>query len=308
VRPVAALIAVSCLFLAACGGSGGGASRAGGVPGGGKTLEQLWRDGGDDVAVVPGTDHYVPGDVRVSFLVLDSQGRPVILPTARVWVARGRSEKPFLETTAKPERIGIPGEQEADSTHIYVAHIRVREPGTYWYVAAPEGGREDVHAVGQLQVLAEDPVPGVGDPVPDSVTPTLAKVGGNAAKVTTRVPPDLPLLRYSVAGSLRAHVPFVVTFATPKFCTSRTCGPVVDVVEKVAQSFEGSGVRFIHVEVYAGNDPARGYNRWMREWHLLTEPWTFVVNAQGRVASRFQGTVSVAELEQAVRAVAGKPS
>jgi hypothetical protein len=144
--------------------------------------------------------------------------------------------------------------------------------------------------------------------VPDSTTPTLAAVGGNAAKVTTRVPPDLSLLRYSVAGSLRAHVPFVVTFATPKFCTSRTCGPVVDVVEKVGQSFEGSRVRFIHVEVYAGNDPARGYNRWMREWHLQTEPWTFVVNAQGRVASRFQGTVSVAELEQAVQAVAGKAS
>jgi hypothetical protein len=307
-RPVAALITVSCLFLAACGGSGGGASTAGGVPGGGKTLEQLWRDGGDDVAVVPGTDHYVPGDVRVSFLVVDSEGRPVILPTAHVWVARGRSERPFLETTAKPERIGIPGEEEADSTHIYVAHIHLPKPGTYWYVAEPDGGRENVHAVGQVQVLAHDSVPGIGDPVPDSQTPTLASVRGNASKVTTRVPPDLSLLRYSVAGSLRAGVPFVVTFATPKYCTSRTCGPVVDVVADVAHRFEGRRVRFIHVEVYADNDPAKGYNRWMREWHLQTEPWTFVVNARGRVAERFQGTVSVNELEEAVQAVMGKPS
>jgi hypothetical protein len=304
-RPVAALIAVSCLFLAACGGSGGGASRAGGVPGGGKTLEQLWRDGGDDVAVVPGTDHYVPGDVRVSFLVVDSQGRPVILPTAHVWVAHSLDARPFLESTATPERIGIPGEEEADSTHIYVAHFRLRAPGTYWLLAKPEGGREDVHAVGQVQVLGEDPVPGIGDPAPASETPTLATAGGNAAEVTTRIPPDLSLLRYSVAGSLRAHVPFVVTFATPKFCTSRTCGPVVDVVEKVAESFDGSGVRFIHVEVYEGNDPARGYNRWMREWHLRTEPWTFVVDRRGLIVSRFQGAVSVDELEQAVRAEAG---
>ena len=51
---------------------------------------------GDDVAVVPGTSSYEPGRIRVSFLVLDSQGRPVTQPTARVWVARGLEEKPFL--------------------------------------------------------------------------------------------------------------------------------------------------------------------------------------------------------------------
>jgi hypothetical protein len=269
------------------------------------TLEQLWRDGGDDVAVVPGTDHYVPGDVRVSFLVVDSAGRPVILPTAHVWVARDLEARPFLESSAKLERIGIPGEEEADTTHVYVAHFRVREPGRYWLLAEPDGGREKVHALGNVDVLAKDRVPGIGDPAPASKTPTLASAGGDASRLTTRFPPDESLLHYSVAGSLRAKVPFVVTFATPKFCESRTCGPVVDVVEEVAHRLEGSGVRFVHVEVYEGNDPARGYNRWMREWNLDTEPWTFVVNRHGRISDRFQGTVSVEELEQAARAVAG---
>ena len=74
-------------------------------------------------------------------------------------------------------------------------------------------------------------------------------------QITTSRPPDLPLLRYSIADSLAAHKPFVVTFATPKFCTSRTCGPVVDVVQAVRRRFERRGVRFIHVEVYTDNDP-----------------------------------------------------
>jgi hypothetical protein len=301
----AALIAVSCLSFAACGGSGGGASSAGSVPEGGSTLKQLWQDGGDDVAIVPGTKHYVTGNVRVSFLVVDSQGRPLKLPTARVWIARDLDARPFLESEAKLERIGLPGEDEADSTHIYVAHFRATKPGTYWLLAVPQGGGDAVHALGELLVEATDSVPQVGARPPDSETPTLASVHGKVAKLTTRVPPDTSLLRYSVAASLRAKVPFVVTFATPKFCESRTCGPVVDVLEAVADEFRDTRVRFIHVEVYENNDPAQGYNGWMREWHLDTEPWTFVVNRRGRVAARYEGTVSVPELEQATRAVAG---
>ena len=97
----------------------------------------------------------------------------------------------------------------------------------------------------------------------------------------------------------------MVTFATPKFCASRTCGPVVDVVEEVAKRLEGSDVRFIHVEVYEGNDPANGYNRWMQEWGLKTEPWTFLVGRDGKIVARFEGVVSVSELEQAVRKLSG---
>jgi hypothetical protein len=63
-------------------------------------------------------------------------------------------------------------------------------------------------------------------------------------------------------------------------------------------------VRFIHVEVYEGNDPSKGYNRWMQEWGLATDPWTFVVRADGKISARFEGLVSVHELEDAVEAVA----
>jgi hypothetical protein len=104
-----------------------------------------------------------------------------------------------------------------------------------------------------------------------------------------------------VAGSLAAHKPFVVVFATPRFCTSRTCGPVVDVVDAVRRRFRGTDVRFVHVEVYRRNDPTLGVNRFMRQWHLPSEPWTFLVGADGRIKARFEGPVSVGELAAAVR-------
>ena len=291
-----------CLTVSACGGSGSIADD--GSAAGAQTLEQLWRAPGDDVAVVPGTSTYEPGRIRVSFLVLDSEGRSVIEPTAQVWVARGLEKRPFIETEAKVERIGVPGGAEADSTHIYVTHLDVRQPGTYWLLAEPKGGRNEVQALGNVVVHKAIAPPGVGDPAPASDNPTLAANGSNAAELTTRTPPDLTLLRYSVAASVRDRRPFVVVFATPKFCTSRMCGPAVDVVEEVAHRHEHSPIRFIHVEVYEGNDPAKGYNRWMHEWGLTTEPWTFVVGADGRVSARFEGPVSVDELDEAVKAVA----
>lgn len=299
-RLAAALAVLSCLLLAGCGGSDGDTETTVADPGGGKTLEQLWRAPGDDVAVIPGTANHEPGNVRVSFLVVDAEGHAVALPTARVWVANGLDTAPFLESSAKLERIGVPGGDVADASHIYVARFRLPRPGKYWLLAEPEGGSTKVQALGNVVVVANDSAPDVGDQAVASENPTIASTVGNFSELTTRTPPDESLLEHSIAGSLAAKVPFVVTFSTPKFCSSRTCGPVVDVVEEVARRFEDADVRFIHVEVYEDNDPARGYNRWMQGWGLTTEPWTFLVDRTGTIVERYEGVVSVSELEQAV--------
>jgi hypothetical protein len=252
------------------------------------------------VGMTAGASEFVPGNVRYPFAVLRNDARPVNRPAATVWVAKSRSEAPFQRTKARLEPIGIPGRSDAafgGLTQLYVAHLRIQRAGRYWLVAQPNGAR--IQALGVLDVAAHSRSVAVGAKAPRSETPTLATAP--AAQLTTSRPPDLPLLRESVAGSLSAHKPFVVTFATPKFCTSRTCGPVVDVVEAVRRRFERRGVRFMHVEVFTDNDPTRGYNRWMRQWGLTTEPWVFLVGADGRVKAKFEGSVSEAELAAAVR-------
>jgi hypothetical protein len=251
------------------------------------------------VAIVPGTADFGPGRVRLTFLVIDDEGRVVTRPTARVWVARGLEQEPFAETTARSEPIGVEGSEEADAEAIFVTHLDLAEPGTYWVLAEPEGGRE-IQAIGNVVVVDDPAAPAVGEPAVASETPTIASTGGDFEALTTQDPPDRELLEHSIADSLEAKVPFVVTFATPRYCQTRTCGPVVDVVDAVREQYGSQGVRFIHVEIYEDNDPAKETNQWVREWNLPSEPFTFVVGADGLIKEKFEGTVSVRELAEAV--------
>ena len=41
----------------------------------------------------------------------------------------------------------------------------------------------------------------------------------------------------------------------------------------------------------------------MQEWGLLSEPWLFVIGADGKVATRFEGLVADEELERALQQV-----
>ena len=184
-------------------------------------------------------------------------------------------------------------------THVYVARLRLPEAGKYVLVAEPVGGRPIQGAL-DLEVAEKPKAPAVGAKAFPSRTPTIASTDGDLAALTTRTPPDVALLRDSVADSLADRAPFVLVFATPKFCESRTCGPVVDVADHVRKRIGKSPVRFIHVEIYEDNQPPET-NRWVKEWKLPTEPWVFLVGRDGRIKARFEGSVSAAELEAAVR-------
>lgn len=289
---VLAVLALTATLTAGCGGSRAST---------GVTLGEILNRPGPNIAVTAGASDFAVGDVRYPFLVIAENAKPVERPAATVWVAKSRDGTPFARVTAPLEPIGIPGRSPpafGGVTRIYVAHVRIPQPGRYWLVAEPNGAK--TQALGIIDVGAHSRSVPLGARAPRSDTPTLATAP--AAKISTSSPPDLPLLRTSVAQALAAHRPFVVTFATPRFCTSRTCGPVVDVMEAVRRRFASRGIDFMHVEVYKDNDPTKGYNRWMRQWGLLSEPWVFLVGSDGRVKAKFEGSVSAAELAAAVRA------
>jgi hypothetical protein len=255
------------------------------------SLQALWQRPGEDVGLVFGTNDYVPGPVRVSFLVVTHRARSIERPTARVWLSRGLNQKPFRTGTARLEDIG-------DGERVYVTKLDVPSPGTYWLLAEPVGGAKKIQGVGNVVVQGESRSPVLGDDAFPSKNPTLDDAP--AEQITTARPPDTELLRTSIKDALDRHEPFVVVFATPKYCQSRTCGPVVGVVDGVRKRFGSTPVRFIHVEVYEGNNPALGANRWFKEWKLQSEPWVFLVGRDGKIKAKFEGPVSERELGAAV--------
>ena len=101
----------------------------------------------------------------MSFLVVDAEESSVALPTAGSFVADALDD-PFLETEAKLERIGVPGGDQADATHIYVAYLKLPRPGKFWMLAEPEGGNEKVQALGNVVVVKNDAADVGGPAIP----------------------------------------------------------------------------------------------------------------------------------------------
>ena len=84
--------------------------------------------------------------------------------------------------------------------------------------------------------------------------------------------------------------PILLLFATPQFCQSRVCGPVVDVAEQAKQEY-GDKAAFIHMEIYNDNDPDEGVRPQVRAFHLPSEPWLFAINREGVGQLRDRGRV-----------------
>ena len=252
--------------------------------------------------LTPGDADFSTGPIRYSFLVVAQDGRLISKPTADVWIARGFKERPYQRSTARLESVGVPGRSTAsgEPLAIYVTHLRADRPGTYWVLAKPKGTK--ISGLGNIVVRRHSYAKAVGERAPHSNTPTLATAHGRLSQLSTSTRPDRQLYTTSVAAALDAHQPFVVVFATPKFCTSRLCGPTVQIVQDVQSRMKDTPMRFIHLEIYQGNDANNPPNSWVTEWGLPTEPWVFVVGADGNVKAKFEGALSIAELEKAARA------
>src|SRR5207247_6457220 len=108
---------------------------------------------------------------------------------------------------------------------IYVASTSFPEAGRYGAEFTTAAGSAPVTIRLTFDVQPSSPVVKVGDRAPASRTPTLADVGGDASHISTDSNPDPAFYKTSVDQALAKHVPFVVIFATPKFCTTAQSGP-----------------------------------------------------------------------------------
>ena len=64
----------------------------------------------------------------------------------------------------------------------------------------------------------------------------------------------------------------------------------------------GGAVTF-HVEIYPYPFDSLKVAKTVDEWHLPSDPWTFIVDKTGVVRDRFEGAAPIDELEPSVKSV-----
>src|SRR4051794_14948992 len=278
-----------------------------------RTLPDIINNLPSGPVLAPSVSVIEKGTNRIGFALFDNAGKQLSGAGVSLYIGAtdGSSARgPFL---ARSESLKVSPQFESKQTAtdpdaargVYVADVPFKRNGKYAMLAiAKLDGRLVATSPIGVQVGGKKVVPpGVGDKAPVIHTLTPADVAGDVKQIDTRIPPAPSLLKDDFADVV-GKKPVVITFATPQLCQSRVCGPVVDVVAQV-QATVGDKVSFIHQEVYKDNEINKGLRPQLIAYRLQTEPWTFVMDRNGVVSTRFEGAFSAGELERAVAKVTG---
>jgi hypothetical protein len=169
-------------------------------------------------------------------------------------------------------------------------------------VKTDRGNGDALFGNGFFNVASNSFTPSVGSEAPPSNNKTFRDVR-NLEELTTARKADVRLYQMTVAEAIEIGKPLVLVFATPAFCSSRTCGPQLEEVQSIMSAYQGR-VNFIHVEIYDNPHQIQGDLQnavvapAVLEWGLPNEPWTFLVDVDGRVVDKFEGYATGDELAQ----------
>jgi hypothetical protein len=322
-RRALSIAVVATMVAAGCGSSGPSASTAPSSTAAGACATapdpgtpEGWTRPATEPSVIPvfinTTGELTCGSNRFLFSFIDTNtnlpvGAPDRTATVSVYNLGRNPGKPTATVT--PGFVwAIEGERG-----VYVAEIDFPEAGIWGFeftTQAPGGPSETIRAT--YQISASTTVVRVGQRAPSTKTPVASDVGGDIKKISTDTKPDPAFYTLSEDEALARHQPFVIAFATPKFCKTAQCGPTLDRLKPFASKYPS--VTFIHAEPYqlkVDGDQLQPVltggqltpTSAVDKWGLVSEPWVFVVDRNGVVRGSFELIFSDEELTAALDAV-----
>jgi hypothetical protein len=275
----------------------------------GKSLNELAEEirGGGSTEVGLATSVFTVGKDRLAFGMIDDQGQFVYGPTA-VYMAPTPDQPaqgPFLAPadvliTEGRYRSKQAAEESDPFAAVYEAQVEFDQKGPWAVLVVTQTGNTFVAAPTRVEVATKkaDEIPDVGEAAPKVATDTLASVGGDEELLDTRTPPsDMHKRSFDEVVGTK---PVALLFSTPQLCQSRVCGPVTDIALQMQAKY-GDDVEFIHQEVYVDNVPNAGLREPLQAFRLRTEPWLFVVGADGKITARLEGSFGLRAFEDAVK-------
>lgn len=233
------------------------------------------------------------GDDRLLFAVNEIDGTRRGSPEEIVTVVASPLDAPDVELTAEATYEWI----VPDAIGLYLAEVPFDRPGT-WQIGFSISTGEPTEPF-LIDIQAEPATTALGEPAPLVETPTIPSA--SIENLTTDHDPMLSLYEMSLDTALSNGRKTVVIFATPAYCTSAACGPMLAQTKDMAEQYVD--VNFLHVEVYGGfNEPGFAPDAdhlvpSVVAFGLPSEPWVFVMDERGVVTGRFDGVLGAGEVE-----------
>jgi len=258
------------------------------------------RASGADLTAVQASTELALGRNRFALGLIDARNQPVVAGNVKVEFfklqSNGQAEK-RAEVAAIFRSVG------GTSKGVWVAPASFPETGA-WGAQVTLEPPSDTPKVARMNfdVRPKFSAPGYDDPAVRSSSPTDRDVNGDTSHICSNTPP-CALHAMTIAEALDPGTrPLVVLFATPAFCTSATCAPELDAVQQLHSTY-AEQANFIHVEIYQYPFDGTRVAKTVDEWHLPSDPWTFIVDTSGVVRDRFEGAAPAEELEPSLQAV-----
>ena len=292
-RPLCALTLLI-LLAAACGSS----------PSGSVIVPPTEEFGGPQYAAVVLTSDLAVGPERLAFGVVSRNDGPVAGETATV---RTYYLPPGTDRREPRQTLTAQFEAWPFAAGVFAANAEFDRAGSWQLEAeftSPDG--QQIIAKSAFPVKETGATPPIGAPAPASDTPTAAAVP-DLSHITTAANPDPTLYALSLRDALAQSKPLAVTFSTPRYCATGVCGPQVEQLSALRQRHP-QRANFIHIEIYQdphlyteGQRPALSDAvDAVREWGLPTEPWTFIVDANGIIRAKFEAFTPASVIEAAL--------
>jgi hypothetical protein len=259
------------------------------------------RAAGADLTAVQASTELAQGRNRFALGLIDSRNQPVATGNVKVEFFKlssdGKAEK-RAEDSAVFRSVG------GASKGIWVVPATFADTGAWGAQVTldPGDSTPPKQARMNFDVRAKFSAPGYDDPAPRSASPTDRDVNGDLSHICSNTP-VCALHTMSISEALDpGQKPLVAVFATPALCTSATCAPELDAVQQLHTTYAETA-NFIHVEIYQYPFDSMKVAKTVDEWHLPSDPWTFIVDKTGVVRDRFEGAAPIEELEPSLKAV-----
>ena len=311
------------LALAACGGksSSGSSASSGNQAAGGLDVEVAsyellaGRDNRFIAGLLTADNNFISyGSVDMKFFYLgtqpqqNAQGTAVGEQQAKFLLVPGDGDgKPHPDAEIGPASQGR-GVYDVDPMHFDKA-------GVYGVLVTAKASGKTLSGNSVFQVQDKPQIPAPGDKAKPTDNYTIDSKDVPPQAIDSRADslqnmPEVDLHRLTITAALQQHKPLVIVFATPVFCISRFCGPVVDMVAGLQKQY-GSQANFIHVEIWQ-DFQAKKVSPAAAQWLQypdgdLNEPWVYLVGKDGTILKRWDNVVTPDEVTPALKQAIDAP-